>query len=258
MAYWEWIQQTRCDLRNLSCPEIDQSGLNFFQSYRNHVPVVVNLPNWPAFHWTIPELRERVGRQTVQVQIDRCDDPDYELYPDRHRGSMSFAKFCDLVETSPPNGIYITAQNSIEHRNFTSILATDIRPMPSYLTDQPESAFLWIGKNTLTPLHHDITHNIMCQIMGRKHVRIVAPEHWQQVRHRQGVHTHIGWLSDEIAKARNIPFRDFWIDPGDGLLLPVGHFHCVEASGLSITAVFTNFIWPNDAYKSFQPIGELK
>jgi Cupin-like domain len=97
-------------------------------------------------------------------------------------------------------------------------LADDFRPVPPYLTDFPSSAFLWLGKDTLTPVHHDTTMNLMCQIMGAKQIRLVAPEHWRLIRHRSGVHSWLNWIEDDSG----IPYRDFQLYPGQGLCLPCG------------------------------------
>jgi Cupin-like domain len=84
------------------------------------------------------------------------------------------------------------------------------------LSADPSSMFLWLGKDTLTPVHHDTTMNLMCQIMGAKQVRLVAPEHWRLIKHRSGVHSWLNWIED---------------------------------------GVFTNIVWGNNFHTRFQPIG---
>lgn len=248
--YWQWIQKTRNDLGNLTDHSTDQDAKNFFQSFRFHNPVVMKLPQWAAFRWTLDDLRAKVGNEIVQVQANRNSDTDYELHPTKHQKSMSFAQFIDQVEHGTDNDIYMTARNSDEHRHLTSILAPDMTPMPSYLTNRPETAFFWIGRNTTTPLHHDTSHVVMAQISGRKLVRTIAPEYFEHVQHRQGVHTHIDWIDETYG----VPFHDLWIDSGDAVFLPAGWWHQVRSWGVSITATFTNFIWGNEAHVGFNPV----
>ena len=105
---------------------------------------------------------------------------------------------------------------------------------------------LWIGKNTITPLHHDLTNNLLCQVMGRKFVRLFSPEHAPKLSMTTGVHSTIGWVDDEVVVERGLSPIDIWLEPGRALFIPVGWWHCIKAQDVSVTALFTNFIWPND------------
>jgi Cupin-like domain len=101
---------------------------------------------------------------------DRTSDPDFEneARKSSHRRTMTFGQFLDQVECGQSNDVYLTANNfdAVDTRNIMSVLADDFRPVPPYLTDCPSSAFLWLGKGTLTPVHHDTTMNLMCQLMA--------------------------------------------------------------------------------------------
>jgi hypothetical protein len=244
--YEAWIERVRGELRAL--PD-DPRAQGFLDKYRTYKPFTFSLPDWPALEWTLPYLNQRIGNRTVQVQGDRVADPDYECNKDAHHRTMTVGALLDSVEHGLDNDTYLTANNFDvpESRELMLALADDFRPVPPYLTDAPQSAFLWLGRDTQTPVHHDTTMNLMCQLMGTKQVRVAAPEHWSRIKHRHGVHSWLNWLDD-------VPFEEFWLTPGVGLFLPAGWWHCVLAYGVSCTAVFTNIIWGNEFYRTFRPV----
>lgn len=258
MLNWEkWIEGVRRDLVAIDGSGLDPEAAAFLNIYKSHKPAIVKLPNWDALRWTLPGLRGRCGHHRVQVQHNRNADPDYEIFSGTHRSIMQFWEFIDLMLQQDDNNVYMTAQNRDSNPGFSQELARDLSPMPSWLTSAPESAFYWIGKNTVTPLHHDVTHNLMAQLLGNKIVRVVPPSECRKVDHRTGVHTHIGWLTEALAASRDIAYTDYHLSPGQALHLPVGHWHCVRSVGVSITAVFTNYRWRNDASSSFQAMGPV-
>lgn len=252
MNNWErWIERVRSDLLAIDGTGLGPEAAQFLDIYKSHKPAIVTLPDWNAFRWSLPSLRGRCGHHRVQVQTGRNADPDYEIHSGSHRAIMAFWEFVDLVVREDGNSVYMTAQNRDSNGGLSQELAKDFLPMPVWLTDQPEQAFFWIGKDTITPTHHDVTNNLMAQIMGHKIVRVVAPDQCHKVDHRSGVHTNIGWLTEALAASRGIAYTDYHLHPGQALHLPVGHWHCVKSVGISITAVFTNYRWRNDASATF-------
>jgi hypothetical protein len=223
----------------------------FHYAYAANFPATFKIRGWPALGWTPETLRRRAGTATVQVQVGRTRDPDYELRAPAHRGEMTLADFLDRAEAGPDNDVYMTAQNASANQRALAPLYADLAPLPPFLLPAPEAAFLWIGGRTMTPLHHDLTNNLMCQVQGRKLVRLISPMQHQRVENFAGVHSRLGWVSDAVARARGIAVRDVVLSAGEALFLPVGWWHCVQAEAFSITAVFTSFIWPNDFSPGF-------
>jgi hypothetical protein len=251
-AWFRWIENCRKDLAALpdECPPGTEY---FFNHYKRHQPCLVQLPPWPAFNWTFDSLRQKAGTERVQVQVNRVSDADYEMNATHHRGWMAFREFLDQVEYGTENDTYLTAQNRHENLGLINKLADDLRPMPQFLTDQPTLGYLWIGRGTMTPLHHDVTCNIMCQIMGTKHVRMIAPEHHDKLKWHHGVHTSEGWPDEQDYADRGIPIHDFWLQPGMALHLPCGWLHAVKTPSTSITVVYTNMRWPTSPHLTFTP-----
>lgn len=250
--WWQWIERVRADLAAIpdECPDGVQ---HFFSHYRRHQPCLTKLPQWPAFNWTLDTLRAKAGNERVQVQVNRNQDPEYEINSTHHRGWMTFREFLDQVEFGTANDVYLTAQNRHHNMALINKLADDLRPMPKFLTDQPALGYLWLGRGTMTPLHHDVTTNVMCQIMGTKHVRLIAPEFYNKIDWHHGVHTNEGWPTNETCLERGIALQDFWLTPGMALHLPCGWLHAVKTPDVSVTVVYTNMAWPTSPHLTFAP-----
>lgn len=249
-----WLNDTRATLATMDPGTLPAVTADMFAyAYAANFPATFKISNWPALGWTQDALRSRVGAHIVQVQVGRRDDPEYEIHSPAHRGEMTVAAFLDRIEEGPHNDVYMTAQNASTNARALARLYPDLAPLPQFLRPEPQAAFLWIGGRTITPLHHDLTNNLMCQVTGRKLVRLVSPMQNDRVRNFAGVHSRLGWVSEDVAHTNRLAVRDVLLAAGQALFLPVGWWHCVRAEEFSITAVFTSFIWPNDFSPGFPP-----
>ena len=196
MSKWkQWIAETRQSLMSLSDIKKDHSSSQFFTDYYSkHLPATVELSKWPAFDWTLDSIANKVGDKIVQIQHQRNTNKDYEIQSNLHRTKIGFRDFIQSMQNTPDNSLYMTAQNREESLGAMEELFKDIGPLPSFLTSDTRSGFFWIGNNTITPLHHDLTNNIMLQVYGAKIVRMVSPEEFDKIDYREGVHSKISGL----------------------------------------------------------------
>lgn len=120
--------------------------------------------------------------------------------------------------------------------------------------------FFWLGpKGTLTPWHHDLTNNLLVQVIGRKRVRMAPP--WAFDRMKNSRHCFSDWGNDALpageGDAATPPVLETIIGPGEGIFLPVGWWHQVEALDLSASMSFTSFRRPNAHVEDYRSWGAL-
>lgn len=157
----------------------------------------------------------------------------------------------------------MTANNADNNSEALIGLWTDADPLPSFL--DPDSAagnmFFWMGPaGTVTPLHHDLTNNLMIQIRGRKRVKLIAPEYLPYVYNHLHCHSRVD--PENVDEERyplfqNVHVTDVTIGPGDILFFPVGWWHHVRGLDPTITVTCTNFRGINrftDHYHTHQQI----
>ncbi len=246
MSAFPWIDNIRSSLAALQPGDVNTATQRFFYNhYQANVPTLIKLPHWPAFDWTLDALQRKIGNPLVEVQGGRLADPLYELNADHHKVQMPFHKFLEEMVSGIGNNFYMTAGNRAVNSVALAPLWRDVGPLPLFLHSRPDDAFLWIGRDTITPLHHDETNNLMCQVMGWKLVRLFDPDQRDRLDHSVGVHSRLGWVTEAMVVERGLTVRDVWLGPGSALFLPIGWWHCVKSINVAITLVYTNFIWRN-------------
>jgi hypothetical protein len=231
--------------------------------YAANRPLIIGgeMTAWEALRlWTPAYLRERIGDQMVEVQAERGGDPDFERYKDRHRQTLSFATFIDRITSDGPgNDLYITAYNSAANRKALAPLSADLGTLPKVLRQHGpgEGGMAWIGPaNTFTPLHHDLTNNLLVQIVGRKRILMASPLATPHIYNDLHVFSEIKDVLDpgiDLVRYANLPkvrFYDFTLNPGDALFIPIGWWHQVTALDFSVSMTHTNFLWPNEGHEA--------
>lgn len=214
------------------------------------------IADWPALaKWTPDYLRKVVGDAPVEFQGGRDQAGDFELAKDRHKRVAPFSAYLDLIENNPGNDAYVTAYNSAANQAAFAPLMADIRPLPSLLG--PGEGMLWVGPaGTFTPLHFDLTNNLLIQVTGRKRVMLVSPNQARLMAHRRHVFSDVHDLEDPACMARQPQAKDVrpyvvTLEPGDMLFIPVGWWHQVRSLDFSVMMTCTNFLWPNDGWQGF-------
>lgn len=247
-----WIQRTRATLAEVALQPAPEDVRHFqVHNFAGHQPTKISLPDWPAFAWTFDALKRRIGGAPVEVQSDRCTNPEYEMNTMSHRRTMPFDDLIDAITDGPANNTYLTGQNNSRSAQTLYPLFEDLKPLPPFLGQWQDPVF-WMGGATVTPLHHDLVQILLCQIIGRKLVRLVHPMQTPLLGRREGVFaSDIKWLDDETATSRGIAVLDYEIGPGEGVFLPVGFWHCVKSCGPSVSAAFTHFPWQSRFENNF-------
>ncbi|MFA7604864.1 MAG: cupin-like domain-containing protein, partial [Novosphingobium sp.] len=115
---------------------------------------------------------------------------------------------------------------------------------------------IWIGPGgTFTPLHHDLTNNLLVQVAGRKQVILLPPADTPNLHNDVHVFSAISDVFDPALDRVCYPQIDalrkyeIILEPGEALFLPLGWWHQVRSLDFSISMTFTNFRWPNEGYR---------
>lgn len=265
----EWLMATSERLRALSprsnIPRKSGIGADEFLDahYAANWPVLLagEAADWPAVkRWTGDYLRRLIGSREVQVQGHRDRDPDFERNMPAHRVAMPFDSFIDRIAGGGSgNDLYLTAYNSSANAEALAPLESDLGFFERLLTREAAMprGMPWIGgAGTFTPLHHDLTNNLMVQIRGRKRVLLVAPSETPRLYNDRHVYSRVRDLGEpdivaRFPKLEGLRVHQVLLGPGDALFLPIGWWHQVTSLDFSVTFTHTNFRWPNDFHASY-------
>ncbi|CAK4034205.1 Hypothetical predicted protein [Lecanosticta acicola] len=286
-----WIVQRPSSLQtNFSIPRASYIwAIDCFQIHLNNTASPVIIPSalieWPAMElWQDPNyLRQRTlgGHRTVPVEIG-----EHYLDPSWNQELMTFNEFATefLLPEHPQHTGYLA-----QHDLFAQIpaLRNDIQ-IPDYCYTHPPRArgaaahtaglattkkltepllHAWLGpKGTKTPLHTDPYHNILCQVVGYKYVRLYPPTETEKlypsgitgagIDMRNNSQVDVSQCrpdraTTDLDKLRETQWKfplfqeakyvEAILGPGESLYVPLGWWHFVE----SLTVSFSVSFWWN-------------
>lgn len=199
--------------------------------------------------WTPRYLLERAGDCTVRVSANRDADPRHYVHPEREFSEMRLADLVERIEhigragrsgtAGSSNDLYMVSRNRALEGPMGVIL-DDIVAVPEFLRQDSwrRAVSLWLGPaGTHTPLHHDTSHILFCQIYGTKHLRLVQAS-------EPGLlfgSNHATFYTDVDPVETGARIHDITVTPGMGVYIPLGWWHQVDALEPSISLSFTGF-----------------
>ncbi len=267
----EWLIETVDQLAQLNSgyseeiPSITAPQFSGFikDYYSQHRPVILKegIEHWPALHkWSPQYFASKFGHHSVEVQMNRNLDEQFERHSPLLKQKMKMSEFVSKVmAVDASNDFYMTANNATNSHQMLQELFLDIGDFAEGYCDsalKDERSFLWFGpKGTFTPLHHDLTNNMLVQIYGRKKVTLIPA---LQVPHLYNDH----WVFSELSNAKKIDFEKYplarsitpvecILNAGEALFIPIGWWHSVESLDVSISISFTHFNAPNHCVDRF-------
>jgi hypothetical protein len=271
LAKREWLLEALERQRDLApsaaCVErrADLSADEFLASYYSaNRPVILTgeLADWPALtRWSPDYLKAKVGPRTIEYQGGRKANPLFEIEKHAHQRQAPFDLFIDAVSREGAgNDSYITAFNSERNRGALSVLHPDMGFLDKLLDrgDANPNGMMWIGPaGTFTALHHDLTNNLLAQIVGRKRVKLVPAAEVAKLYNERQVYSAVADLEGDGVDLGRYPrlaelrSYDVLLEPGEVLFIPLAWWHQVKSLDFSVTVTYTNFRWPNDAHTTY-------
>lgn len=271
----DWLLQT-CDHLarldpgyNQQIEVIDTPPFETFikEYYSKHKPVVLKkgIDHWPALKkWSPKYFAETLGDAEVQVQFNRESDELFERNSVKHRKTMRMADYVDMIETGgETNNYYMTANNTQQNVDAIRPAFKDLGDFGEgyrKLTDDPTfNTYFWMGpKGIFTPLHHDLTNNMLVQVYGSKKVTLIPAYQVPWLYNDSHVFSQVNFPEVDLKAfplMQYITPVEVTIEAGDALFIPIAWWHCVHGLEKSISISFTNFNAPNYYSASFKEIG---
>ena len=268
----EWLLTTCDDLAKLDPgynQQIDVIDTPCFEVfirdyYSKHKPVVLRkgIDHWPALKkWSPQYFADTLGDAQIQVQFDRESDDLFERNSDKYRKSMLMSEFVDMIENDgDSNNYYMTANNTQQNVEAIKSAFEDIGDFGDGYrnlleADSAFSTYFWMGpKGTFTPLHHDLTNNMLVQVYGSKKVTLIPAWQVPWIYNDLHVYSEVAFPKYDLKThplMQHITPVEVTIDAGDALFIPIAWWHCVDGLDKSISISFTNFNAPNNYAQSF-------
>lgn len=241
--------------RNLVPDEFEEAYV------RKARPVLVERGvNWEASRrWSGAYFGERFAEKVVSLNYADAALGTSFLANERKVTMREAA--CLIAGTDDPNRRYYLSQQRIA-TEFPELLSDF--SVPSFCVNgRTCEAFLWFGQaGTHTPLHYDIAHNCLVQVLGHKRVRLFAPTDLPYLYApppASGHASHVSRIPD-IDDVDPVEFPLFEraspyecvMEPGDVLFMPAGWWHDVRT--LQQTSISVNFWWHAQAAECHMPL----
>ncbi|KAI8061550.1 uncharacterized protein B0P05DRAFT_557486 [Gilbertella persicaria] len=241
-----------CPIKKLAEPPSFEWFLQHCNSERP-TPFIISkglIDHWPAFNehpWTsIDYLLSIASDRIVPVELG-------SQYTDTN-WSQKMIRFSDFVEQHIVQQSDTTAYLA-QHDLFYQIpqLERDII-VPDYCYIKPNLNDLytshtddviknaWFGpKNTVSPLHHDPYHNLLCQVVGSKYIKLISPEQSSYVYPRDGLMNNTSQVDVEHPDTHLYPLFDrvqyveCVLEEGQVLYVPPKWWHFVKSLDISFS-----------------------
>ncbi len=233
----------------------------FITDYKStQTPVLIKhaIDDWPAIstdssnRWTVSYFRRVMGFRTVPVELGkRYTDSSWT------QTLITVNEFIDNYLNKKSNSATTTMGYLAQHELFEQIpeLKADFEtPLYCYTNDNVDNADIdvniWFGPGgTVSPLHTDPKDNCLCQVMGRKYVRLYKSDQTPFLNpyDSEAMLSNTSRIDleqdyDDIVKNHpdfaNAQGLECFMDPGDILYIPPKCWHFVKSLSTSCSLSF--------------------
>ncbi|XP_030372279.1 bifunctional peptidase and arginyl-hydroxylase JMJD5 [Scaptodrosophila lebanonensis] len=236
----------RCDIKQLDGPSISDFKEQCFQALQPAL-LLNTIDHWPARRkWRdLNYLMQVAGNRTVPIEIGSnyaSDEWSQQLVKLRDFLHRQFA------QSRADREIEYLAQ----HELFAQIpaLKADIC-VPDYCSLGKKATSevdikAWLGpQGTISPLHYDPKHNLLCQVFGCKTIILAKPEDTENLYPHQseflGNTSQVDAVNldqERFPLLEKVKFYNLVLQPGDCLYMPPKWWHYVRSETPSFSVSF--------------------
>lgn len=236
-----------CDIPVLERPTMLAFRNNHFTTKKPAL-LLDCISHWPALQkWSNPNyLASVAGDRTVPVEVGAHYTND--------EWSQDLVKFREFLSRQiDPNESCDRIEYLAQHNLFDQIpaLRSDLS-IPEYCcinsndTNCSPDIKAWLGpKGTVSPMHHDPKHNLLCQVFGHKQVILAAPEDSVNLyAHDDRMLSNTSRVDAEVVdlerfpRAANVRWFRLTLYRGEMLYIPPGWWHHIRSLDKSFSVSF--------------------
>nr|XP_054771959.1 lysine-specific demethylase 8-like isoform X1 [Lytechinus pictus]XP_054771960.1 lysine-specific demethylase 8-like isoform X2 [Lytechinus pictus] len=103
----------------------------------------------------------------------------------------------------------------------------------------------WFGPaGTVSPLHFDPKHNLLCQVVGKKYVRLYSKDSTPLLYPHEGLLSNTSQVDvenvdeDAFPLFRQAPYQECILSSGEMLYIPPGCWHYIRSLSLSFSVSY--------------------
>ena len=203
---------------------------------------------WKAHQsWQLAALAERFGDVPVDITDGRASNPNYDMEHKKHIRTVLLREYIERIRATEgeSNDFYMVANNRNTQKGLAGVFDDIALPPRLFRDDLAAGSAFWLGPaGTVTPLHHDTSNILFFQLIGRKRYRMIAPLELAVLDGAQAMYAGVDPEKPDLERYpwwSKITVRDFVLEPGDALFIPVGWWHHVRALDVSVSLALNAF-----------------
>lgn len=231
-----------CDIDTKDQPSEEQFWTKYFHLHRP-VKLTNCINHWPAMSkWNdLNYFMTTAGYRTVPIELGKKYDND-----DWSQGMFRLGEFLKefMSASSSGDSLGYLAQHDLFDQ--IPLLRKDFL-IPDYCAIGSSEPVVksWIGPaNTISTMHTDDKHNLLCQVLGEKLVILASPDEAANLYPYDGLLNNTSQVDpehlnfNEFPLSKGVKFFKLTLKAGEMLYLPKLWFHYVRSLTPSISVSF--------------------